>query len=232
MTVSVTTPFFESLRAENHDLHAAALDHPVVRGIGDGTLDEGTFRFYVEQDYAFLRRYVRVLARAVDAAPDLPTAELLAALLHGTLAVEIGALRELYAEFGGAPGDLDSIVPAPSCQAYTDHLLARSDDGNLCVILAAVLPCQWGYGDIGRQLIADGLPHDPRYARWIAEYASEDYGNIVRSTVAAFDCLASRESERVRDRARSAFHISSHYELQFWNMAARKEQWSPVSEPA
>ncbi len=227
MTVSETTSFFESLREENHDLHDAALCHPVVRGIGDGTLDEGTFRFYVEQDYAFLRRYVRVLACAVDAAPDLLTAEPLAALLHGTLAVEIGALRELYSAFSGNPDELDMVRPAPTCQAYTDHLLARSADGNLCVILAAILPCQWGYGDIGQHLIARGLPDDPRYARWIEEYASEEYNNIVRSTVAAFDDLASQEPNSVRDRARSAFHISSHYELQFWDMAARKQQWPP-----
>lgn len=221
----MASSFFNELSAENHDLHTAALNHPVVLGIGDGTLDQSTFRFYVEQDYAFLRRYVRVLARAVDAAPDLATAEPLAELLHGTLATEIGALRELYAAFAGTPDDLDNIIPAPTCQAYTDHLLACATDRNLCLILAAILPCQWGYAEIGRHLYARGLPDDHRYARWIDEYASEEYGHLVHRAITTFDRLALVESNGIRERARHAFHLSSHYELRFWKMAANRESW-------
>ncbi|MGH9176825.1 MAG: hypothetical protein ACRD1H_20825, partial [Vicinamibacterales bacterium] len=116
-----TDSFFAILCVGNADAHHMGLCHPAVLGIGDGSLPEATFRYYIEQDYQFLRRYVRVIAQAVAASEDLPTATKLAELLHSTLAVEIDALVGLYAAFGGLPEALDATEPAPTCQAYTDH---------------------------------------------------------------------------------------------------------------
>jgi thiaminase/transcriptional activator TenA len=218
--------FFARLRAENAETHHRALEHPTVLGIGDGTLSDDTFRYYLEQDYQFLLRYVRVIARAVASSPDLPTSTQLAELLHSTLAVEIDALVELYRAFGGERPGLDEAEPAPACQAYTDHLLATSSGGSLLVILAAMLPCQWGYGEIGRALHARGLPADPRFARWIEEYASAEYGALVEWVVARFDALATAAGSDEREQARRAFALSTRYELAFWEMAGRREHWA------
>jgi thiaminase/transcriptional activator TenA len=217
--------FFDQLQRDNAALHEATLAHPVVRGIGDGSLPEQTFRYYVEQDYQFLRRYVRVLARAVSASPDLPTATRLADLLQATLAVEIDALVELYAAFDGDRARLDEVVPAPTCQAYTDHLLACAAGSDLVVILAAILPCQWGYREIGRTLARRGLPAHPGYARWIGEYASDEYGALVDWLVARFDTLAGSAGAAARERAATAFTLSTRYELRFWEMAGTMQAW-------
>ena len=40
--------------------------HPFVAGIGDGSLPEDKFRFYVRQDYLFLIDYGRLLALAQE----------------------------------------------------------------------------------------------------------------------------------------------------------------------
>ncbi|HYI14961.1 MAG TPA: hypothetical protein VEX37_06200, partial [Thermomicrobiales bacterium] len=127
--------FFAKLTAENAAGHQAALDHPAVLGIGDGSLPDSTFRYYIEQDYNYLLRYIKVLAFAVAASPDLPTSTKLAELVSSTLSVEVGALIDLYAAFGGDRETLDTTRPAPTCQAYTGHLLATSTTGNLLVIL-------------------------------------------------------------------------------------------------
>jgi thiaminase (transcriptional activator TenA) len=224
----VSTPgsFFAELCAENAEIHHIGLEHPTVRGIGDGTLPEDTFRFYIEQDYQFLVRYVRVIAQAVAASPDLPTATQLANLLHGTLAIEIDALVELYAAFGGERAALDATTPAPGCQAYTDHLLTSASGGNLLVILASILPCQWGYREIGRKLHRAGLPGDPRYARWIEEYASDEYGHLIDWVIERFDQLAAQEGLLAREQARRAFALSTRYELGFWEMAWTRQTWA------
>jgi thiaminase/transcriptional activator TenA len=218
--------FFATLTAENAATHAAGLAHPAVLGIGDGTLPEATFRYYIEQDYNYLRRYIRVLALAVAASPDLSTARRLAELVSSTLSVEVDALVELYAAFGGERADLDAIRRSPTCQAYTDHLLATAAHGNLFVIMAGVLPCQWGYREIGRHLLQRGLPADPRYARWIEEYASDEYGSLVDWLICRFDELAATESAATRHAAREAFALSTHYEHAFWQMAWIQEAWS------
>ena len=217
--------FFAELTAENAAGHQAALNHPAVLGIGDGSLPESTFLYYIEQDYNYLVRYIKVLALAVATSPDVPTATRLAELMSSTLSIEVGALIELYAAFGGVREALDATPPAPTCQAYTDHLLATSTSGNLLVILAGVLPCQWGYREIGYHLRRRGLPDDGRYARWIEEYASDEYGALVDWLVCRFDQLASGESEANISAARHAFVLSTHYEHAFWQMAWTREQW-------
>jgi thiaminase (transcriptional activator TenA) len=230
--VPLTGSFFAQLCDENADIHHQGLAHPTVRGIGSGTLPEEIFRFYIEQDYQFLLRYVRVIAQAVAASPDLATATQLATLLHGTLAVEIDALVELYQAIGGERSRLDEVAPAPGCQAYTDHLLATSARADLLVILASILPCQWGYREIGRKLKREGLPRDARYARWIEEYASDEYGKLVDWIIERFDALAREAGAAAREQARTAFAISTRYELGFWEMAWTRQTWPGVAEPA
>jgi thiaminase/transcriptional activator TenA len=211
--------FFAALCAENAEIHEAGLRHPTVLAIGAGSLPPATFRHYIEQDYAFLTRYIRVIAQAVAASPDLPTARRLADLLHSTLALEVDGLAALYASFDGDPSTLDAVEPSPTCQAYTDHLLASAAGGDLFVTLSSVLPCQWGYREIGRALHERGLPPDPRFARWIEDYASDAYGELVDWLVARFDELAETAGAWQRSEARRVFKISARYELAFWEMA-------------
>ena len=56
--------FSAELREAAAPVWKAQLEHPFVRGIGDGTLPEDRFRFYVRQDYLFLIDYGRLLALA------------------------------------------------------------------------------------------------------------------------------------------------------------------------
>ena len=51
-----------------------------MRGIGDGTLDEERFRFYVRQDYRFLIDYGRLLSLGAARAPRLAEMRRFAAL--------------------------------------------------------------------------------------------------------------------------------------------------------
>lgn len=222
------TGLFGDLVAENAALHDVTLAHPFVRSIGTGTLQPAAFRHYLEQDFQFLTRYLRVIALAVASAPDTATMARMTELLHATLAVEIDALRALYASFEGAPAALDTVVPAPACRAYTDHLLRVAHQHDLLVTLAAMLPCQWGYGDIGRTLLKQGLPQDSRFAGWISEYASDEYHVLVDWAVSRFNLLADEASCTQREAARAAFSISAAYELDFWEMAWT-DRWQPAA---
>ena len=50
--------FSEQMRqAFRGDWDHAHVDHPTVKGIGDGTLSLERFRFYMAQDYLFLIDY-------------------------------------------------------------------------------------------------------------------------------------------------------------------------------
>lgn len=220
--------FFHRVTERTRLLHTATLHHPMVQGIGNGSLEDERFRFYLEQDYQFLLQFVRVLAQTAASANDLPTTLQLSRLVTSTIEVEIDALRELYRQFDGAPDDLDSVSPAPTCVAYTSHLRAMALERDLLVAMAAFLPCHWGYHDIGLHLQAGGAPEDGRFAAWIEEYASDEYGELVQWAIGRFDEVAAASGDEQRERAEHAFELSSRYELGFWEMAWTGERWPSV----
>jgi thiaminase (transcriptional activator TenA) len=216
---------FELLTTHTRELHGKTLSHRTVQGIGNGSLPEAKFRYYIEQDYQFLTRYVQVMAFGVTASNNLNTTTRMAELLHSTLAVEMHALRDLYKGFGGDPKDLSKISRSPTCAAYTNHLLSIAAERNLLLILASILPCQWGYREIGRSLKARGLPADERYAAWIEEYADQEYGELVDWVIETLDRLAEVAGDAAIDRTFEIFQLSAEYEYRFWDMAWNMEEW-------
>jgi thiaminase/transcriptional activator TenA len=103
----------------------------------------------------------------------------------------------------------------PTTYAYTRHLLDATSRGGLAVALAALLPCQWSYGEIGQRL-ARSLPADPVYRDWIALFAGDGYDELMAASAALLD-----ESCTRRDRVATAdaFDRSTRYEVAFWEMA-------------
>ena len=211
--------FFATLCAANADLHHASMTHPFVAGIGAGSLSDDAFAAYLAQDYLFLAQYVRAQALGAASSPDLALMGQMVALLHSTLAEELDNLIALYEQFGGTRAALAATEALPACQAYTDHLLTTAHAGSLFWTLASMLPCQWGYGEIGRALQSAGLPQDPRFRQWIAEYAADSYHELVADVIERFDALAAEESIYARERAAQIFRLSSRHELAFWEMA-------------
>ena len=92
--------FSAGLRAGAETIWRRELDHPFVRGLGDGTLPVEHFRFYLRQDYLFLIDYCRVFALAAAKAPDLAAMQLFSTLLQDTLFGEMQSHRDYCARLG------------------------------------------------------------------------------------------------------------------------------------
>jgi thiaminase/transcriptional activator TenA len=220
----------EELRQASQAIWEREKAHPFVLGLGDGTLAEARFRYYLEQDYLFLIAYARVFALAVARAPDLETMAAFARLCADTLNEEMALHRAYCAEFRIDPAALEAAEPSRTTVGYTGHLVQTAATGGLAEIIAAVLPCQWGYNEIARHLQGRGLPAEPRYGKWIETYASpafEAYGTWLRERLEA---LAPAPGSPERARLRRIFHTSSRWEYLFWEMAWRGERWEPVGD--
>ena len=203
--------------------------HPFVLGLGDGSLPTEKFRFYLAQDYLFLIEYCRVFGLAVAKARDLGLMTRLAGLLHSTLEVEMELHRSYSAEFGISRETLEQTEASPVTRAYTSHLLTVAWSGELGEILAALLPCQWGYWELGLQLAErHRAARDNPYRQWIATYSSREFGELARWLQGVVDGLAEEAPSEDLARMEQGFRVSSRYELMFWDMAWRLETW-PVS---
>lgn len=224
MTANTAT-FSSYLREIADPIWEAQHTHPFVRGIGDGSLDVQKFGYWLRQDYLYLIDYARLFAAGVLRAPDLPTMTTMAQLVHEILHTEMGLHRSYVAESGITVEDMERETKAPACQGYTDFLLRTATTGDFGELLAALLPCMWGYAEVGQRLAEGGMPDDERYARWIGMYASEEFAELVKWCRGLVDRVAEDLPDDARTRMEEAFVISSRYELAFWEMAWTGERW-------
>jgi thiaminase (transcriptional activator TenA) len=211
------------LRAASADVWEAQHAHPFVRGVGDGTLDEARFRFYVRQDYRFLIDYGRLLALGVARAPRVAEMRRFAGLSQSVLETEM-ALHVGFAERWGIGRDeLEAEPAAPATAAYTDFLLRTAALGDYSELVAALLPCMWGYAEIGARLASAGVPSHAGYAAWIAVYADPEFQALAAWARELTDAAGADAGPGAHARMHAAFRASSEHELAFWEAAWRYE---------
>jgi thiaminase/transcriptional activator TenA len=215
----------DEFRSHAHAIWEASYAHPFVQGIGEGTLPEERFRFYLAQDYVYLIEFSRFFALAAAKARALGAMERFAALLDETLHFEMDLHRRICAEFGIAREALEGTTPAPTCLGYASYLLKTAYEGEMVTVLAALLPCSWGYGEIGLRLKGRGLPPVSHYAKWVETYASPEYQQLVAWLRGLFDEAAAEVRGAARQQLQDVFDTSSRWEYLFWEMAWRMEGW-------
>lgn len=210
--------FSAELRRAADSVWEAQHAHPFVRGIGAGTVDLGRFKRWVRQDYRFLIEYCRLLALAAARSPDLATLRRFAGLIQATAVTEMDLHRSFAAQFGITLADLEAEAMAPVTRAYTDFLLRTAAIGDFAELASALLPCMWGFSEIGLRLAEGGRPSDPRCAAWVDAYASPEFADLAGWCRELVDRLAADAGPSMRERMREAFLVSSRYELAFWDV--------------
>src|SRR5215471_12058338 len=144
-----------ALRERGKLVWAAAISHPMVRQIGDGTLPYQVFRRYFEQNILYLGDYARAIGLIAGKAPDWDAADVLSRFLRQIVGTEIPANLAFLERLGGSSaGEEAAGRMLPATYAYTRHLLYTSAQGTCAEGLTAVLPCQWSYGELAGPLMA------------------------------------------------------------------------------
>ena len=225
MSITTTTTASTRFRKGADAIWEAQHAHPFVRGIGDGTLDPARFGIWLRQDYLYLIDYARLFGAAVMRAPDLEAMTRFAELLRGIMVTEMDLHRSYVAGFGITEADLRAETKVPTNQGYTDFLLRTATTGDYAELLGALLPCLWGYNEIGLRLVERGLPEDERYRAWIAMYASDEFTRLATWGRELTDAACEGLPEPALRRAEDAFITSSRWELAFWEMAWTREKW-------
>lgn len=203
-------------------IFAAIMDHPFIKGLNSGDLDEACFRQYIQQDALYLGDFGRGLALLAARSEGGEALHMFCDHARNALMVE----QALHGGFIEAWKDLldPSPEPSPACLAYTSFLLRTAYDRTWEEGLAAFLPCYWIYLKVGARLADRGSPH-PLYRRWIETYAGEEYAKVVDEMLTLVDRAASDASPGVRQRMQKAFVTGSRYEFLFWDSAWRREDW-------
>lgn len=205
-------------------IYAAILRHPFIQGLTDGTLPRESFRFYVVQDALYLRAFARALSLAAARAPEDDWIIMFNEHAAGALKVERALHESFFRDFGLTAAQVAATPLAPTNLAYTSYLLAVAHGAPYHEAVAALLPCYWIYWEVGKHLEQAGST-DPLYTRWIATYASEDFGGVVRAVLDATDRIAAGLGTAERQAMERHFVTTSRYEWLFWEMGYRREAW-------
>lgn len=218
-------PFSRELRSQAEEIWRAIYSHPFLDELHAGSLPMDRFVYFILQDYLYLLDFAQVLCLGAAKSPELETLELFTR--HALIAVEVE--RSFHAAFGKSlglsPKRLDATPKGPVTEAYAGHLQAVARGGSLGEIVAAVLPCYWIYGEVGKRLYKS-RPKGPKiYRRWIETYASEEYWRPVREQLRLIDRLGAKADGAEKKLMRSHFLLSSRYEFLFWDQAYRLEGW-------
>ena len=207
-------PWTAALWAAGGDTWHQILDLPFVRALGDGTLDEDLFAFYLDQDALYLRDYSRALA-TLSARADTAEAQVhWAAGAHEAIAAE-SQLHEGWlanrARLGG---------PSPITMGYTNFLRASAAGDDYVVGAAAILPCYWLYEEVGAVLSSQNHADHP-YAEWLSLYGGEEFAAEVARSLAEVERAFETASPAQRVRAARAYLSACVYEREFFDQAHR-----------
>ena len=190
-----------------------------VRGLGDGSLSQDKFNYYMVQDALYLAAYAKALAGLATFAHDPDDLVFWAEASANSIKVE----RELHASHVDV---MAAATPSPTCRAYSDFLAAQLASGEYGIAVAAVLPCFWIYQVVGTELLdtAGDLEKHP-YGDWIGMYANPVFAEETKIVRGIVDRVAEGVVELQRQRMRDAFVQASRYEWMFWDAAWRLETW-------
>ncbi len=216
--------FSEALRLEAAPIWEAIFNHPFLAELTAGTLPLEKFRFYISQDYRYLEAFGRAVALALGRAPDSATLRLLAARVLTPIERPLHA--QLFELTGLSIEQAEALPVAPANRAYMDHLLATASLRGLGETAAALLPCPWTYDQIGARLVQAPESPEPIYRAWAGFYTAGFLRESVRAWREFVDRAAAEAGPAQRAAMRDAFLLSSHYELRFWEMAYRLEDWT------
>jgi thiaminase/transcriptional activator TenA len=193
----------------NQDIAVACLNHPFVQGIGDGTLAEPKFAYYLGQDAFFLEAFARAYSITAAKTPTWQAFQVFHNLAAGVL--EELNLHEGLAQDWGI--DLRQVTPGATTRQYTDFLLSTAWSQEPGATAVAMSPCMRLYAFLGQSLATDGIPQH-RYSQWIETYSSHDFEPLVQQLETLVD-----EQGADAPLIRSNYRYAMECELNFFEAA-------------
>ena len=197
--------------------------HAFVEGLKDGSLPQKAFLHYLVQDYVFLVHFSRAWALAAVKSESLDELKVAAGTVNALVNFEMKLHVEICAEHGISEQQLFDAEEEFANLAYTRYVLDAGLNGDLIDLLAALMPCVLGYGDIGERLgreAIDGTPYQP----WIDTYAGEEFQDVCKQVGTMLDkAVTTRIGENFEAAPRwqslcQRFNMATKLEAAFWDM--------------
>ena len=215
---------YERLRMAAEPHWSRYVGHAFVRQLGAGTLAPEAFRYYLVQDYLFLRHLARAYGLAAYKSASLEELRQAGDAMRAIADIEITHHIGYCARHGVDQATLEAAAEDLATSAYARYVLDVGQAGDLLDLHAALAPCVVGYAEIGMTLAAspktrrDGNP----YWDWIEMYAGNAYQAVAAGERAMLDRLGTARGAEARlPLLQRIFDDAVRLETAFWDMALR-----------
>lgn len=223
--------FTDELKRRGEPIYEQVLDHPFVQGLGDGSLAEAKFGYYVKQDYNYLVTDGRVYALGASDAESVARVRRFTDSAHSCVSDDLRSHEKTAKKLGISEKELENTPRSPTTEAYGNFLVRTATLDSFGDLVVALLPCYWWYNRLAKALKKQGLPEKPVYRQWIKRNASQDATKSVGQYKELVNDVASEASTDERERYVQRFLTAGRYEYGFWDAAWNRKRW-PVDPPS
>ena len=200
--------------------------HDFVKGLSDGSLPKRSFKKYLIQDYIFLTHFTRAWALAVVKSETIDEMKLAASTVNALINYEMQLHIDTCKKIGISEEELFETEEAFENLSYTRFVMDSGFSGDFVDLMAALSPCIFGYGEIGKNLSRLSVPNNP-YRNWIDAYSGDEYQNLCNSLGQLIESSTLKrigpvpgENPRWRTLCKR-FHVATKLEINFWTMGLR-----------
>ena len=153
------------------------LCHPFITHMADGTLPLEKFRYYMLQDYLYLRDYTKILAAILQKADTFEQIRFLSGEIESTLGETYRTHIPYMQRLGITEEEICQAHTHIDNCAYSHYMLCETQNGNVLTGLVALLNCSWSYAYIAEQMVKryPNALQNENYGSWFAGYVSEEY---------------------------------------------------------
>jgi len=180
-------------------IYQTILAMPFNQELAAGTLSRERFTHYMLQDSHYLINFGKALAVTGARAPDPDAMIQFTHSAESCVVVERSLHEGFFKDFGIAPGAAANIKPSPTCSHYVNYLLATAHNAPYEVSVAALLPCFWIYGEVGKHLMAIAAGDNP-YQAWIDTYADEAFEEGIQKVIAIANDIAASTTPEIKEQ--------------------------------
>ncbi|MEM7042874.1 MAG: thiaminase II [Pseudomonadota bacterium] len=216
--------FSKEAWARIEPLYDQILAMPFNQELAAGTLSRERFIHYMLQDAHYLIHFGKALAVTGARAPDPDSMIQFTHSAEACVVVERALHEGFFKDFDIDPAIVAGTEPSPTCSHYISYLLATAHNAPYEVSVAALLPCFWIYGEVGKHLLEIAAPDNP-YQAWIDTYADEAFEEGIKKVIAITDAVSAGTTGAIREQMFDAFERASLLEWMFWDSAYRLERW-------
>ncbi|MGI9508277.1 MAG: thiaminase II [Geminicoccaceae bacterium] len=205
-------------------IYQEILAMPFNQELAAGSLSRDRFIHYMLQDAHYLLHFGKALAVTGARAPEPDAMIQFTHSAEACVVVERSLHEGFFKDFDIGAGQAAATKPSPTCSHYISYLLATAHNAPYEVSVAALLPCFWIYGEVGKHLLGIAAPDNP-YQAWIDTYADPEFEEGIKKVIAIADDCAAAATPAIKGQMFEAFERASLLEWMFWDSAFRLESW-------